>query len=41
MRTAIIIIILLGLLDTMLFIACAELEKREEEWERRRNGKIH
>lgn len=33
---AIIIIVLLGLLDVVLFMACAELEKREEEWERRR-----
>ena len=31
----------LALMDVMLVISCAELEKREEEWERRRNGKIH
>lgn len=35
---AIIIIVLLGLLDVVLFMACAELEKREE---RERDGKIH
>ena len=31
MATAIIIIVLLGLLDTMLFLACDELEKRQED----------
>lgn len=30
MATAIIIIVLLGLLDTMLYLACMELEKYKE-----------
>ena len=33
MKSVIVILILLAILDTMLFIACAELEKREEERE--------
>ena len=39
MKVAIIVFILIGILDTMLIIACAELEKREER--EKRNGKIH
>lgn len=31
MATAIIIIVLLGLLDAMLVLACMELEKRQED----------
>lgn len=38
---AIGILIGLALMDIMLVISCAELEKREEEWEKMRNGKIH
>ena len=30
---AIIIIVLLGLLDIMLFVSCVELEKEHEIWE--------
>ena len=37
MATAIIIIVLLGLLDTMLFLACVELEKRQEDDEDERS----
>lgn len=33
MATAIIIIVALGILDVMLFLACFELEKRYEIWE--------
>lgn len=36
MTTAIIIIALLGILDVMLFLACAELEKRNGDERRRR-----
>lgn len=35
MASAIIILILLGLLDLMLFLACVELEHQQEEWERK------
>ena len=41
MKSVIVILILLGILDTMLIIACGEIEKRDEEWEKKRNGKIH
>ena len=41
MTTAIVIIIGLAVLDAMIIIGCFELEKREEERERKRNGKIH
>ena len=34
MISAIIILVLLGLLDIMLFIACVELEKEQEEQEK-------
>ena len=42
MATGIAIGLLIGLaiMDALLVISCAELEKREEEWEKR-NGKIH
>lgn len=33
MATAIFIIVVLGILDAMLFLACFELEKRYEIWE--------
>lgn len=36
MISAIIILVLLGLMDVMLFVACWELEKDEEEREKRR-----
>lgn len=36
MISAIIILVLLGLLDVMLFVACCELERDEEEREKRR-----
>ena len=36
MMSAVIIIGVLAALDVMLFIACAELEKREEEREKNR-----
>ena len=36
MISAIIILVLLGLMDVMLFVACAELEREEEEREKRR-----
>ena len=36
MISAIIILALLGLMDLMLFVACFELEKDEEEREKRR-----
>ena len=36
MISAIIILVLLGLMDLMLFLACFELEKDEEEREKRR-----
>ena len=36
MISAIIILIILGLMDLMLFLACFELEKDEEEREKRR-----
>ena len=35
MAAAIIILVLLGLLDAMLFLACFEMEKDEEERKRR------
>ena len=35
MKVAIIIIILIGILDTMLIIACGEIEKREEKRKKR------
>lgn len=38
MTAAIIILILLGLLDVMLYVACVELEREQEE--RRRHGKM-
>ena len=36
MISAIIILIILGLMDLMLFVACFELEKDEEERKKRR-----
>lgn len=36
MISAIIILVLLGLMDVMLFVACCELEREEEEREKRR-----
>lgn len=35
MVATIIILVLLGLLDVMLFLACFELEKRNEDRDRR------
>ena len=35
MISAIIILVLLGLMDVMLFVACVELEREEEERRRR------
>lgn len=35
MISAIIILVLLGLMDVMLFVACCELERDEEERRRR------
>ena len=35
MISAIIILVLLGLMDVMLFVACCELEREEEEKRRR------
>lgn len=34
MISAIVILIVLGVLDTMLYIACVELEKERDEHER-------
>lgn len=34
MITVVVIIVALGILDAMLFIACTELEKRQERYER-------
>lgn len=39
MISAIIIIVLLGLMDAMLFLACFELEKQQEERDERGNRK--
>lgn len=39
MKAAILILILLGILDLMLFLACVELEHKEDEWEKR-HGKM-
>lgn len=36
MMTAILIIVLLGVLDAMLVLACMELEKEQKERQRRR-----
>ena len=39
MAAAIIILIILGLMDLMLFVACFELEKQQEERDERSNNK--